>query len=92
MIEIDESNFASEIIDSNGACLVYFTTLDKGVEIKEEFKFVNKMTRFLNGAIKLGVFRIDKADSKMSEIRKKYKLTSKFGVDKPELRFYPNEV
>ena len=68
--------------------MIYFTTL-KDNNITAEFVGFNRLTTHLKGALPIYVFRIDKSSPDFAEIKKTYKLT-KFGEQKPEIRFYPN--
>jgi len=70
--------------------LIYFTTV-KDDNFTAEYKQFNKLTRTLKGAIQTYVFRLDKSSPDFADMKKTYKLT-KFGDQKPELRFYPNQL
>jgi len=89
-LEIEHQNFTKQIINSKEAALIYFTTV-KDDNLTAEYKQFNKLTRTLKGAIQTYVFRLDKSSPDFAEMKKTYKLT-KFGDQKPELRFYPNQL
>jgi hypothetical protein len=88
-VEIGDKNFTKEILENKEASVVYFTTLNDTTDVKEEYKHFNKMARFLQGAIKIGVFRIDKNSDDFKAMVRKYKL-SNINEEKPVMRFYPN--
>ena len=43
-------------------CLVYFTVLEKDIDIVKEYPHYNKFVRALNGPVKLATFRMDASD------------------------------
>jgi hypothetical protein len=49
------------------------------------------MSRYLFGAVKVAVFRVDQESEDFKEIKKTYKL-SKLGENEPELRFFANDL
>ena len=49
------------------------------------------MARFLYGAVKIAVFRVDKAREDFKAIVRKFKVTD-LDVEKPQMRFYPNDL
>ena len=49
------------------------------------------MARFLFGAVKVAVYRIDKDAADFKELKKRFKL-SKLDDGKPEMRMFPNDV
>ena len=69
--------------------MVYFTVLDEDQEVQSEFKAFNKLLRQLNGAVRVGVFRLDPSSADFQSQAKKYKVGS-LSSSKPILRFYPN--
>ena len=90
---VNETNFQKEILDSNDACLVYFTTKAAGEDLKKEYKEFGRLERELSGAIKLAVFRMDSSgeSGSFSELKKEYKVAA-LNAGKPVIRFYPNEI
>lgn len=92
-VNVNATNFQKEIIDTDEACLVYFTTLVEGEDLQSEYKEFKKLERDLRGAVKLAVFRMDASgeSGNFSELKKEYKVGS-LNVGKPVIRFYPNEI
>lgn len=88
---INATNFEKEVLESNEACVVYFTTLPADVDVMTEYRHFGSLERTLKGAIKVGIFRIDPAADDFSQIKKEYKAGS-LAAGKPVIRFYPNEV
>jgi hypothetical protein len=80
-------------LDSNDACLVYFTTQAEGDDLKKEYKEFGRLERELSGAVKLAVFRIDASgeSGNFADLKKEYKVAA-LNAGKPVIRFYPNEI
>jgi len=78
-------------LNEQDAILVYFTTLAADKQVKDEWKYFNKMSRYLFGAVKVGVYRVDKESDNFKDIKKTFKL-SKLDTNQPEMRFFVNEL
>ena len=89
--EVSEKTFATEVLKSDQAQLVYFTTLAQDQDIKNEMKYFNKMIRTFKGVLGISVFRMDAGSPDFSKTAKKYKVGT-LNVNKPKLRFYPNRA
>lgn len=92
-VTVNATNFKTEILDSNDACLVYYTTLKEGEDLKKEYKEFGKLERELSGALKFLVFRmVDSGESgNFADLKKEYKVSA-LSAGKPVIRFYPNEI
>ena len=81
------ADFEKMVLADTEPWLVYFTTSAEE-DLTSEYKYFNKLTRQIQGAVKVGVFRFEKDDA---ELKKKLKVA---GLDagKPKIRFYPNNA
>lgn len=59
---MDSAKFETEITQEMQGCLVYFTVLEKDIDIVKEYPHYNKFVRALNGPVKLATFRMDASD------------------------------
>ena len=92
MIDLDESNFESQITNQKEAGLVYFTTLPADKSVQKEFGSFYKLHNEIRGAIRFGIFRVNMTDEEeLTKFKKQYKIKD-LADGKPVLRYYPNEV
>lgn len=89
--ELTSGNFTEFVQNDKEAILVYFTTLAADKQVKDEYKYFNRMSRFLFGAVKVAVFRVNKEAEDFKDIKKRFKL-SKLDDNTPELRFFKNDL
>lgn len=68
--EVSPRTFQKQVLDSELAHLVYYTTLGENAEVTSEFRYFNRLIRALKGVVQFEVFRIDPKRADFAELAK----------------------